>query len=184
MPPEDISIGSVGKSIETNNICITKSAIDRTKSMLMTLSFSIAAQGYIIHLGVFGWSSMVGSWLKVAFYKPRTRSNFLKCKIYHRSNKNIKRQKKAQAVNQLLNIPLIKLIDSIYCLSFTSLRLHYCYWLLSVWNDIFLCAPLATADYNYLQRDQKSPGLEVGVSAEQRYSIFFLSQLWWLLTDQ
>ena len=149
----------------------------------MTLSFSIAAQGYIINLAFLNEVAMVGSWLKVAFYKPRTRSNFLKCKIYHSSNKNTKRQKKTEAINQLINSPLIKLIDRIYCLSFTLLHVHYCYWLLSVWNDIFLCARLATADYNYLQHDQKSPALEVGVWAELRYTIF-LSQLWWLLTDQ
>lgn len=36
---------------------------------------------------------MIASWLKEAFRKPRTHSNFLKYIIYHYSNKNTKRQK-------------------------------------------------------------------------------------------
>ena len=96
--------------------------------------------------------------------KPRTKSNFLKCIIYHKSNTNTKRQK---AINQLINIPLIKLIDIIYRLSFTAPRIHYCYWLQSVLHGICLFSPrLATAAYNHFQRECESSSLEMVVSGK------------------
>lgn len=47
--------------------------------------------------------------------------------MYYYSNKNTK---KTEAINQLINIPLIKAIDSINGLSFTSHHIYYDYWLL------------------------------------------------------
>lgn len=86
--------------------------------------------------------------------------------------------KKPEDVNQLISIQLVPLIDRSYCLSFTSLLIHYCYWLLSGWNDIFSSAPLPMADYNYLQCDQESSRLEVVVS-EGAILQYVLSRPWW-----
>lgn len=68
------------KSMQTNSI----SDAARTKSMLMTLIFVYSCNE--LHCRVRA-VTMAASWLNAIFRNTRTWSNFLKCIIYHHSNK-------------------------------------------------------------------------------------------------
>lgn len=108
----------------------------------------------------------VASWLQVAFKKPRTQSNFLKCIIYHYSNKNTKRQKDRSYKSANKHPP--HQADWQNLLPVLHLSPHPLLLLIAVSLEwyAFFSARLAAAAYNHLQHERESCSLEVVVAAE------------------